>query len=64
MALCVVRDAPWRALLTMTMYLYSNALQYFKFGYASAQAYVMFAIILVGSLLNLVFIGRRRWGES
>jgi cellobiose transport system permease protein len=55
---------PEHAMLTMTMYLYSNAFQYFKFGYASAQAYVMFAIILVGSLLNLLLIGRRRWGES
>ncbi len=50
-------------LLTMSMYLYNNAFTYFKFGYSSAMAYVMFVIILIGSILNLVFIGRRRWGE-
>ncbi len=46
------------SLLTMMTYLYNNAFSYFKFGYASAMAYVMFVFIVIGSLLNL-WIGRR-----
>ena len=46
------------SLLTMMTYLYNNAFSYFKFGYASAIAYVMFVVIIIGSLLNL-WIGRR-----
>ena len=46
------------SLLTMMTYLYNNAFSYFKFGYASAIAYVMFVFIIIGSLLNL-WIGRR-----
>lgn len=47
------------SLLTMMMYLYNNAFTYFKFGYASAISYVMFVIIVIGSILNL-WVGRRK----
>jgi cellobiose transport system permease protein len=44
--------------LTMAMYLYQNAFVQMKLGYASAQAYVMFAMIAVLSLLNIKIFGR------
>lgn len=44
------------ALLTMTMYTYQNAFGYFRFGYAAAVSYIMFAIILLASLINFRFI--------
>ncbi len=44
--------------LTMAMYLFQNAFVSMKMGYASAQAYVMFALIAVLSLLNLKLFGR------
>lgn len=51
------------SLLTMTMYLYNNAFTYLKFGYASALSYLMFAFIFGASLLNLLLVGRKQWGE-
>ncbi len=47
------------SLMTMMTYLYNNGFSYFKFGYASAMAYVMFVFIVMGSLLNL-WIGRSK----
>ena len=44
--------------LTMAMYLFQNAFVSMKMGYASAQAYVMFALIAVLSLLNIRVFGR------
>jgi cellobiose transport system permease protein len=44
--------------LTMAMYLYQNAFISLKMGYASAQAYVMFALIAILSLLNIKIFGR------
>lgn len=39
--------------------LWRNAFQYFKMGYASAMAYVLFLILLVITVLQVRFIGRR-----
>ena len=44
--------------LTMAMYLFQNAFVSMKMGYASAQAYVMFALIAILSLVNLKVFGR------
>jgi len=44
--------------LTMAMYLFQNAFVNMKLGYASAQAYVMFGLIAVLSLVNLKVFGR------
>ncbi len=44
--------------LTMAMYLFQNAFVSMKMGYASAQAYVMFAMIAILSLLNVKVFGR------
>ena len=46
------------SLLTMVMYLYQNGFGYFRFGYASAIAYVMFVIVLAFSLANVRLIGQ------
>jgi multiple sugar transport system permease protein len=42
---------PGRATLFYNLYLYTNAFQYYKMGYASALAWVMFLIILAFTLL-------------
>jgi multiple sugar transport system permease protein len=42
---------PGRATLFYNLYLYNNAFLYYKMGYASALAWVMFVIILVFTLL-------------
>ena len=49
-----------------SLYLYRNAFQFFKMGYASAQAWILFIIILAFTLL--IFRSSARWvyyaGES
>jgi ABC-type sugar transport system permease subunit len=50
---------PGNSLRTMMMYLYTNAFTYFRFGYASAISYVLFVIVVVGTIVNLI-VGRRR----
>ena len=42
---------PGRATLFYNLYLYNNAFQYYKMGYASALAWVLFVIILLLTLL-------------
>lgn len=50
---------PDNAGLTYVLYLYRNAFQYFKMGYASALAWVLFIIILI--LTGVVFRFSSRW---
>jgi multiple sugar transport system permease protein len=45
--------------LTYMMYLFNNAFQYFKMGYASALAWILFVVILV--ITGIQFWGSRRW---
>ena len=49
-----------------SLYLYRNAFRFFKMGYASAQAWILFVIILVFTLF--IFRSSARWvyyaGES
>ncbi|WP_163536308.1 sugar ABC transporter permease [Gracilibacillus sp. YIM 98692] len=45
--------------VSMGMYLYQTAFQYFQFGLAAAQSYVLFAIILVVTLINAKVLRRR-----
>ncbi|HXG24278.1 MAG TPA: sugar ABC transporter permease, partial [Chthonomonadales bacterium] len=44
---------PVDSLLVPVMYLFNNAFKYFKMGYASALAWVLFLIILVLTLAQL-----------
>ena len=50
---------PANSALFYSMYLYQNAFQQFKMGYASAQAWVLFIIILV--VTGIVFFSSRFW---
>ena len=50
-AYVLTNGGPNNATLTMVLYLYRQAFQLFKFGYASAIAWALFAIILVFTLL-------------
>ncbi|MGQ9631614.1 MAG: carbohydrate ABC transporter permease [bacterium] len=50
---------PLNSTLFYALYLYQNAFQYFKMGYASAMAWVLFIIIMVLTLI--VFRTSRRW---
>lgn len=44
--------------LTTALYLYNNAFQFAHFGYASAMAYVVSAIIVIVSVFNIRVFGR------
>ncbi|MFZ4453173.1 carbohydrate ABC transporter permease [Salibacterium aidingense] len=45
--------------LSMGMYLYETAFEYFDFGLAAAQSYVLFAMILAVTLVNARLLRRR-----
>jgi multiple sugar transport system permease protein len=49
---------PVNATLMYVLYLYMNGWQFFKMGYAAALAWVLFALILVLTLLTLKLSGR------
>lgn len=57
--LVLTKGGPNNATLLLSVYLYNNAFQYLKMGYASAIAWVIFAIILLFTLL--VFRSARTW---
>ncbi len=50
---------PMRATLTTMVHIYGEAFGNFRFGRASAQAYVYFALIFVLTLLQFRYFGRR-----
>jgi multiple sugar transport system permease protein len=50
-AYVMTNGGPGRSTLFYNLYLYQNAFRYYKMGYASALAWVMFLIILVMTLL-------------
>ncbi len=55
----ITNGGPADATLTYILYLYRNAFEYFKMGYASALAWILF-VLLVGLTL-LVFRSSRHW---
>ncbi len=55
----MTRGGPQQATLTIVYYIYSNGFEWFKTGYASAIAYVLFLIILAVTLLQ--FAVQRKW---
>jgi multiple sugar transport system permease protein len=58
-ALILTRGGPADSTLFYVYYLFNNAFRYFKMGFASAQAWILFVIILLLTLLQLRF--SRRW---
>jgi multiple sugar transport system permease protein len=55
----ITQGGPADATLVYALYLYQNAFSYFRMGYASAMAWVLFVIIMVVTLL--VFRSSGRW---
>lgn len=55
----LTEGGPNNATLTMVLYLYRRAFENFRFGYASALAWVLFAIILIFTIL--VVRSSERW---
>jgi len=51
--------APDNTLMFYSIYLFKNAFAYFKMGYASALAWVMFIVILAITLV--IFRSARHW---
>ena len=50
---------PYNATLTIAYYLFRNGFEWFKMGYASSLAYVLFFVILAVTLVQ--FVLQRRW---
>lgn len=49
----MTRGGPGRATSTLAHYIYQNAFKFFYMGYASALAYLLFAMVLVITLINM-----------
>lgn len=58
-AYVITGGGPDNATLMYGLYLYMNAFKYFKMGYASALAWILFLIIL--AITSLLFATSRRW---
>jgi len=50
---------PGNATLVYNYYLYQNAFEFFRMGYASALAYALFALIFLITLLQVKFLNKR-----
>jgi multiple sugar transport system permease protein len=55
----LTQGGPARATSVIAHYLYQNGFQYFNMGYAAAIAYVLFALLLVATVIQWYY--RRRW---
>lgn len=53
------QGTPANSLMFYVMYLYDNGFKYFKMGYASAMAWILFLIIML--LTGLIFLTSKRW---
>ncbi|MFC6316055.1 carbohydrate ABC transporter permease [Lapidilactobacillus achengensis] len=59
------KGGPNNSTLFYVLYLYSNAFSYFKMGYASALAWILFLIILVVTVIQFKFFGNKvYYGDS
>lgn len=50
---------PGRATSVLVHYIYQNAFQYFRMGYACAQAYVLFFVVFVITIIQFAF--QKKW---
>jgi len=55
----LTRGGPAWSTLTIALHIYFNAFQYFRMGFAAALAYVLFAVILVVTVIQ--FATQHRW---
>jgi multiple sugar transport system permease protein len=55
----MTNGGPANATLTYVLYLYRNAFEYFRMGYAAALAWILLVIILIVTALQ--FWGSRHW---
>lgn len=55
----MTKGGPAYATLTMVLYIYSNAFEWLKMGYASAMAYILAIIIFILTLIQLKF--QKKW---
>ncbi len=53
------QGTPANSLTFYVMYLYDNAFNYFKMGYGSAMAWILFIIIM--TLTAIIFFTSKRW---
>ncbi len=49
----LTRGGPANATLTLSYFIFQNAFQFFRMGYASALAYVMFAVVFIFTLAQM-----------
>jgi len=57
-ALVMTRGGPANATNTIVLYIYQNGFEFFRMGYASAIAWVLFGVIFVFTLLQMRLQGR------
>jgi multiple sugar transport system permease protein len=60
--LVMTEGGPSQSTLFYSLYLYQNAFQFFKMGYASAMAWVLLVICLV--IIFLLFKGLNRFSDN
>lgn len=53
------QGTPANSMTFYVMYLYDNAFKFFKMGYASAMAWILFVIVM--ALTALIFVSSKRW---
>jgi multiple sugar transport system permease protein len=61
LVLVMTNGGPGRATNVLVMHTYNNAFKYFKFGYSSAIAMVLFVIVMIITIIQ--FYLERRWVE-
>jgi multiple sugar transport system permease protein len=59
----MTQGGPGNATLVYNYYLYQNAFQFFKMGYASAMAYILMVIIFFVTLLQVKYLGKKVFYE-
>jgi multiple sugar transport system permease protein len=56
----LTRGGPLDSTNTAVFHIYRRAFQEFDFGYASAQSWVLFAVIFIATVIQLIYMRRRR----
>jgi ABC-type sugar transport system permease subunit len=51
---------PQNGVLTAALYMYQTAFGYHNFGYASAMSFVLFAIIVIASIIQVSLVGEEQ----